>query len=119
MLINILLSLFLYSIFGWIGIYIIKNKKNLKSFCNKKNLITVSIIYVLGISILFSGDPDASNRLDQILLATGNFGATYIGALIATKILIKKKSIFSSEFYHALLGAITGGSILLFLAYGF
>tara|TARA_X000001036_G_scaffold375713_1_gene364697 strand:- start:884 stop:1243 length:360 start_codon:yes stop_codon:yes gene_type:complete len=118
MIFDIVLSLLLYSIFALIGIYIIKNNKNFKLFCNKKNLTTISIIYVLGIALLFGGDPEAPTVTLQIAMSVGNFGATFVGALIAKKIFVKKKNIFSEEFYHALIGSIIGGSVLLLLAYG-
>ena len=119
MLFDIILSVAMYAVFGWIGIVVIKNNKKLQKFCNQKNLIILSIVYVLSIAVLFSGDPDASDRTDQILLSVGNYIATFVGALITAKILTKSKHLFNKEFYHSLSGSIVCGFILLVLAYGF
>ena len=117
LLINGIVSIVLYAVFGAIGISVIKGNKNLKNFSNKKNLIILSIIYVLLIALIMRDEPEVANFVDQIFLSLGNYGATYLGAIIAVKIVTKPKKIFCKEFYYSLSGTIGCGTVLLFLSY--
>ena len=116
-LIYAIISIILYAVFGAIGISVVKKNKILKDFSNKKNLIALSIIYVLFIALLFRNEPEVTDFIDQIILSLGNYFATYVGAIIAVKILIKSKTFFCKEFYYSLSGSIGLGSALLILLY--
>ena len=112
-----IVSIILYAVCGAIGISVIKGNKTLKNFSNKKNLIVLSIIYVLFIALIFRNEPEVANFVDQIFLSLGNYIATYLGAIIAVKIVTKSKTIFCKEFYYSLSGSIGLGTVLLFLLY--
>tara|TARA_B100000214_G_C23821932_1_gene560064 strand:- start:309 stop:680 length:372 start_codon:yes stop_codon:yes gene_type:complete len=118
LLINAIVSIILYAVFGAIGISIAKGNKTLKNFCNKKNLIVLSIIYVLLIALLMRDDPENRHFVDQIFMSLGNYVATYLGAIVAVKIVTKPKKLFCREFYYSLSGTIGIGTILMFLIYG-
>ena len=117
LLINAIVSIILYAVFGAIGISVAKGNKTLKNFSNKKNLIVLSIIYVLFIALIFRNEPEVAHFVDQIFLSSGNYIATYLGAIIAVKIVTKPKKLFCKEFYYSLFGTIGFGTILLFLVY--
>ena len=112
-----IVSIILYAVCGAIGISVIKGNKTLKNFSNKKNLIALSIIYVLFIALIFRNEPEVANFVDQIFVSLGNYIATYLGAIIAVKIVTKPKTIFCKEFYYSLSGSIGLGTVLLFLLY--
>ena len=113
-----ILSIILYAVFGAIGISFIKGNKTLKKFSNKKNLTVASIIYILFIALVFRDEPGNTNYIMQIAMSLGNYVATYLGAILAVKILTKPKKIFCTEFYYSLCGAIGLGTVLLVLTYG-
>ena len=113
-----IVSIILYAVLGAIGIYVAKTNKTLKNFSNKKNLIVLSIIYVLFIALLFRNEPEATNFVGQILMSLGNYVATYLGAIIAVKIATKSKKIFCKEFYYSLSGSIGLGAVMMLLLYG-
>ena len=115
--VDVIISIILYAVFGAIGISVIKKNKTLRNFSNKKNLIVLSIIYVLFIALIFRNDPEAADFVDQVLLSLGNYVATYLGAIIAVKIVVKSKTIFCKEFYYSLSGSIGFGTAVLFLFY--
>ena len=115
--VDVIISIILYGVFGAIGISVIKKNKTLRNFSNKKNLIVLSIIYVLFIALIFRNDPEAADFVDQVLLSLGNYVATYLGAIIAVKIVVKSKTIFCKEFYYSLSGSIGFGTVVLFLFY--
>jgi len=117
LLISAIVSIILYAVFGAIGISVAKGNKTLKNFCNKKNFIVLSIIYVLLIALIMRDEPEVTNFVDQIFLSLGNYAATYLGAIIAVKIVTKPKKLFCKEFYYSLSGTIGFGTILLFLLY--
>ena len=112
-----IVSIILYAVCGAIGISVIKGNKTLKNFSNKKNLIVLSIIYVLFIALIFRNEPEVADFVDQIILSLGNYIATYLGAILAVKIVIKSKTIFCKEFYYSLSGSIGLGTVLLLLFY--
>lgn len=113
-----ILSIIFYAVFGAIGISVIKGNKTLKNFSDKKNLILLSIIYVLFIALIFRNEPEVTDFVDQIILSVGNYIVTYLGAIIAVKIVIKSKTIFCKEFYYSLSGSIGIGTVVMFLFYG-
>ena len=115
--VDVIISIILYAVFGAIGISVIKKNKTLRNFSNKKNLIVLSIIYVLLIALIMRDEPEVANFVDQISLSLGNYAATYLGAIIAVKIVTKPKKLFCKEFYYSLSGTIGFGTILLFLLY--
>ena len=93
LLINAIVSILLYAVFGAIGISIAKGNKTLKILVTK-NLIVLSIIYVLLIALLMRDDPENRHFVDQIFMSLGNYIATYLGAIIAVKIVTKPKKTF-------------------------
>ena len=115
--VDVIISIILYAVFGAIGISVIKKNKTLRNFSNKKNLIVLSIIYVLFIALIFRNEPEVTDFFDQIILSLGNYFATYLGAIIAVKIVIQSKTIFCKEFYYSLSGSIGLGAVVLFLFY--
>ena len=115
--VDVIISIILYAVFGAIGISVIKKNKTLRNFSNKKNLIVLSIIYVLFIALIFRNEPEVTDFVDQIILSLGNYFATYLGAIIAVKIVIQSKTIFCKEFYYSLSGSIGLGAVVLFLFY--
>jgi membrane-associated HD superfamily phosphohydrolase len=117
MIIDILLSFILFTIFGLIGIYFSGRNKYLKKNLNKQNLTILSIIYIIFIAILMKDLEGNTGFNDQLIFSLGNFVPTYLGALLAIGIKMKFKRFFVNEFYFALFGSIILGSALLLIAY--
>jgi len=117
MLIDIIVSIILYVVFGLIGIYFSEKNNYLKKNLNKQNLIIISVVYVLFIAILMKNLEGNSGFNDGLIFSLGNFISTYIGALLATGIKTKFKKFFIKEFYFALCGSIVFGFALMMLAY--
>ena len=117
MIVDILLSFVLYTVFGLIGIYFSGRNKYLKKNLNKQSLTIISIVYILFIAVLMKDIEGNAGFKDQLIFSLGNFGSTYVGALLAIGIKMKFKRFFVNEFYFALFGSIILGSALLLIAY--
>ena len=118
MILEFLISVVLYSVFGFIGIYVAGKNKYLKKNLTKQNLIFISITFILLIAVLMK-NLDGNNGLnDGLIYSFGNFISTFIGAILTIGIKTKFKKFFVKEFYFALFGSIILGSTLLILAYG-
>tara|TARA_B100001750_G_scaffold162232_1_gene130982 strand:- start:153 stop:509 length:357 start_codon:yes stop_codon:yes gene_type:complete len=117
MIIEIILSLILYTVFGLIGIYFSGQNKYLKKNLNKQSLTIISIVYILFIAILMKDLEGNTGFGDQLIFSLGNFLATYLGAILAIGIKMKFKRFFVIEFYFALFGSIILGSALLLVGY--
>ena len=117
MIVDILLSFVLYTVFGLIGIYFSGRNKYLKKNLNKQSLTIISIIYILFIAVLMKDIEGNAGFNDQLIFSIGNFISTYLGAFLAIGIKMKFKRFFVNEFYFALFGSIILGSALLLIAY--
>ena len=117
MIIDFLVSIILYGVFGLIGIYFSGQNKYLKKNLKKQSLTIISIVYILFIAVLMKNLEGNTGFNDGLIYSLGNFISTYIGALLAIGIKTKFKKFFVNEFYFALFGSIILGSALLLIAY--
>ena len=115
MIIYIIISCIGYTLFGLIGIFLLKRINFTKNIFNKKqNIIYLSIFYlVFG---FFLGQYDEGNDGIAFLIGfgIGNYAVCFAGAIIATFLGMRFKFSFNNElFYYALSGSILFGTILL------
>ena len=118
MILDSLISIVLYSIFGLIGIYAVGKNKYLKKNLTKQNLIFISIVFIILNAVLMKNLDGNTGLSDGLIYSFGNFMATFMGAILAIGIKTKFKKFFVKEFYFALFGSIILGSTLLILAFG-
>ena len=119
---DVILSLIIYTIFGLIGIFLLKKINFVKkTFNNKQNIIYLSIFFIVFGFFLGQYDEgnvgDASDRIFyQIGYGIGNYIACFVGAVIATFLANKFKFSFNNKlFYYALFGSISLGTILFLI----
>ena len=117
-IIDLIISIVLYAIFGLIGIFASKKinfvKKNFKS---KQNIIYLSIFFLVFGFFLGQYDPGNTGVAYQIGYGVGNYISCFVGAIIATLLTANFKFSFKNiSFYYALFGSITLGTIFLLLA---
>ena len=110
-----ILSLVIYTIFGFLGIFVSKKIKFIKkNFKKKQNLIYLSIFYI--VFGFFLGQLNSGNLGIgyQIGFGLGNFLAAFAGAIITTFFARKYKFSFKDELFgYSLFGSITFGTILI------
>ena len=111
-IIDIIISIILYTIFGLIGIFASKKinfvKKNFK---NKQNIIYLSIFFIVFGFFLGQHDPGNTGVAYQIGYGLGNYASCFVGAIIATLLTANFKFSFKNiSFYYALFGSITLGT---------
>ncbi len=116
-MIAIFLSILLYTIFGFVGIFASKKIKFVqKNFYIKQNLIYLSIFYV--VYGFFLGQLDSGNLgiAYQIGFGLGNFLSALAGAIISTFFVENYKFSFKNKsFGYALFGSIVFGTLLTLL----
>ena len=119
-MIEIILSILLYTIFGFAGIFASKKIKLIqKNFYRKQNLIYLSIFYI--VYGFFLGQLDTGNLgiAYQIGFGLGNFLSALAGAIIATYFVTNYKFSFKNKLFgYALFGSIVLGTILTLLLWG-
>ena len=119
-MIEIFLSILLYTIFGLIGIFASKKIKFIqKNFYIKQNLIYLSIFYI--VYGFFLGQLDTGNLgiAYQIGFGLGNFLSALAGAIIATYFVTNYKFSFKNKLFgYALFGSIVLGTVLTLLLWG-
>ena len=119
-MIEIFLSILLYTIFGLIGIFASKKIKFIqKNFYIKQNLIYLSIFYI--VYGFFLGQLDTGNLgiAYQIGFGLGNFLSALAGAIIATYFVTNYKFSFKNKLFgYALFGSIVLGTMLTLLLWG-
>ena len=119
-MIEIFLSILLYTIFGFIGIFASKKIKFIqKNFYIKQNLIYLSIFYI--VYGFFLGQLDTGNLgiAYQIGFGLGNFLSALAGAVIATYFVTNYKFSFKNKLFgYALFGSIVLGTVLTLLLWG-
>ena len=122
-MVDIIISLILYTLFGLIGIFLLKKINFVKqTFNNKKNIIYLSIFFI--VFGFFIGQYDLGNvgygseRIAyQIGYGIGNYITCFVGAIIATFLAMKFKFSFKNKlFYYSLFGSISLGMILFLIA---
>jgi hypothetical protein len=113
-MLDIILSIILYSVFGFIGIYGL-NKISFfkKHFQKKQNAIYLTIYYIVFGFFIGQKDPLNSGIAFQIGYGFGNCFAAVLGAVISSYFANKNKFLMNKVFYMSLLGSITFGSLLL------
>ena len=116
-MIEIFLSILLYTIFGFVGIFASKKIKFIqKNFYIKQNLIYLSIFYI--VYGFFLGQLDTGNLgiAYQIGFGLGNFLSALAGAIIATYFVANYKFSFKNKLFgYALFGSIVLGTLLTLL----
>jgi len=116
----VFLSIFLYGIFGLIGIFLLTKINFIKKyFSNQQNIIYLSIFFIVYGFFLGQRDPGNLGIAYQIGFGIGNYLSAFLGAIAATFIAKEKKSKFSIKnklFFHALTGSILLGTILLIIS---
>ena len=119
-MIEIFLSILLYTIFGFVGIFASKKIKFIqKNFYIKQNLIYLSIFYI--VYGFFLGQLDTGNLgiAYQIGFGLGNFLSALAGAIIATYFVTNYKFSFKNKLFgYALFGSIVLGTVLTLLLWG-
>ena len=119
-MIEIFLSILLYTIFGFVGIFASKKIKFIqKNFYIKQNLIYLSIFYI--VYGFFLGQLDTGNLgiAYQIGFGLGNFLSALAGAIIATYFVTNYKFSFKNKLFgYALFGSIVLGTMLTLLLWG-
>ena len=119
-MIEIFLSILLYTIFGLIGIFASKKIKFIqKNFHIKQNLIYLSIFYI--VYGFFLGQLDTGNLgiAYQIGFGLGNFLSALAGAIVATYFVTNYKFSFKNKLFgYALFGSIVLGTVLTLLLWG-
>ena len=117
-----ILSIIFYTIYGLIGIFLLKKINFVKkTFNNKQNIIYLSIFFI--VFGFFLGQNDEGNVGDtaeriayQIGYGVGNYISCFAGAVIATFLANKFKFSFNNKlFYYALFGSISLGLILFLI----
>ena len=111
-MLDIILSIILYSVFGFIGIYGL-NKISFKNTFRKTNAIYLTIYYIVFGFFIGQKDPLNSGIAFQIGYGFGNCFAAVLGAVISSYFANKNKFLMNKVFYMSLLGSITFGSLLL------
>ena len=119
-MIEIFLSILLYTIFGFVGIFASKKIKFIqKNFYRKQNLIYLSIFYI--VYGFFLGQLDTGNLgiAYQIGFGLGNFLSALAGAIVATYFVTNYKFSFKNKLFgYALFGSIVLGTLLTLLLWG-
>lgn len=114
---NALLSIILYTLFGLIGIFLFKKINFTKEIFSKKQNAIYSSIFFLVFGFFLAQHDGHSDIVYQIGFGIGNFFVCFIGAIIATFLGMKFKFSFNNElFYYSLHGSIIFGFALLFAA---
>ena len=122
-MVDSIVSVIIYTLFGLIGIFLLKKINFVKkNFNNKQNIIYLSIFFI--VFGFFLGQYDEGNfgsapeRIGyQIGFGIGNYLSCFVGAVIATFFASKFKFSFKNKlFYYSLFGSISLGTIL-FLIY--
>ena len=115
-MLNIILSIILYAVFGFIGIYGL-NKISFfkKHFQKKQNAIYLMIYYIVFSFFIGQKDPLNSGIAFQIGYGFGNCFAAILGAVISSYFANKNKFLMNKVFYMSLLGSITFGSLLILI----
>ena len=110
----IIVSIILYTLFGLIGIFLLKKINFVKkTFNNKQNIIYLSVFFIVFGSYLGQYDPGNTGIAYQIGYGIGNYVSCFVGAIIATFLATKFKFSFNNKlFYYALFGSISLGLIL-------
>ena len=117
-----ILSIIFYTIYGLIGIFLLKKINFVKkTFNNKQIIIYLSIFFI--VFGFFLGQYDEGNVGDtaeriayQIGYGVGNYISCFAGAVIATFLANKFKFSFNNKlFYYALFGSISLGLILFLI----
>ena len=115
-MIDILLSIILYGIFGLLGIHLFKKIDFFKKITNKQNTIYISIFYIVFGFFIGQADQYNTGIAYQIGFGIGNFISAVVGSLLATSISTKKKpDIKSKTFFYSMFGSIPLGCILILL----
>ena len=116
-MIEIFLSIVLYTMFGFAGIFASKKIKFIqKNFHIKQNLIYLSIFYI--VYGFFLGQLDTGNLgiAYQIGFGLGNFLSALAGAIVATYFVTNYKFSFKNKLFgYALFGSIVLGTALTLL----
>ena len=94
---------------GYAGIYIIKQNPKLKKYIDKKNIIIISLIYIVLVSFI-----SGKNAAYGIGAFASPYIITIINSLFRNKFKFNK--IFDEKFYHFLLGILTFGFVSTTLA---
>jgi hypothetical protein len=112
-MIDILISIAFYAILGFVGIFLFKRIEFTKNFLNNRNIIIFLSIFYLIVGIILSKLDGSNNLSFDIGFAIGNYLACFLGAVIATFLVMRFKFSFKNElFYYSLSGSIIFRTIL-------
>ena len=114
-MVDMVVSFIIYTLFGLIGIFLLKRINFTKKIFNKKqNIIYLSIFYLVVGFFLGQYDEGNDGIAFQIWYGIGNYAVCFAGAVLATFLGMRFKFSFNNElFYYALSGSILFGTILL------
>ena len=115
-MIDIIISLILYALFGLIGIHALSKISFVKkNFENKQNAIYLIIFYLVLSFFVGQTDPGNTGIAFQIGFGLGNCFAAIVGAFLASYFKNKNKFLINKVFFMALFGSVSIGTILLIL----
>tara|TARA_A100001011_G_scaffold390558_1_gene474257 strand:+ start:807 stop:1160 length:354 start_codon:yes stop_codon:yes gene_type:complete len=113
-MLDIIISIILYALFGFIGIYgLTKILFFKKHFQNKQNAIYLTIYYIVFGFFIGQNDPENTGVAFQIGYGLGNCFVAILGAAIASYFANKQRFLINKVFYMSLFGSVAFGSLLL------
>tara|TARA_Y100000816_G_C25580523_1_gene312290 strand:- start:56 stop:415 length:360 start_codon:yes stop_codon:yes gene_type:complete len=89
---------------GYLGIYVFKQNPGLKKYVNKKNIIIISLFYIILVSVI-----SGNNAAFGIGAFITPWVIALINSLFRNKMIFKK--IFDEKFYYFFLGVLIFGFI--------
>ena len=118
-MIDIIISILLYCVFGLLGIHVFcKIKEINRIFTKQQNIIYLVIFFFIFGIYLAQKNPSlhSSSLVFQITFSVGNLIAVFAGSSIAAFFANKSKFKINKNLYLSLFGSISCGTILLFIA---
>tara|TARA_B100001057_G_scaffold304369_1_gene304518 strand:- start:121 stop:480 length:360 start_codon:yes stop_codon:yes gene_type:complete len=119
-MIDIIISILLYCVFGLLGIHVFSKIKEInRIFTKQQNIIYLVIFFFIFGMFLAQKNPSlhSSSLVFQITFSIGNLIAVFAGSAIAAFFANKSKFKINKNLYLSLFGSISCGTILLFFAF--
>ena len=117
---DIIISIFLYCVFGLLGIHVFSKIKEINQiFSKQQNIIYLVVFFFIFGMYLAQKNPSlySSSLMFQIAFSVGNLIAVFAGSTFAAFFANKYKFKINKNLYLSLFGSISCGTILLFIAF--
>ena len=112
-MIDMLISVVIYAIFGFVGIFLFKRIEFTKNFFNNRNIVIFLSIFYLIVGVFLSKLDGSKDISFDMGYAIGNYLSCFLGAFIATFLAMRFKFSFKNElFYYSLSGSIIFATVL-------